>query len=132
MSTKKEVNEMIEKKHAIYSTNEYNSKIGGIDTEVIRYLKSFNIEFSSMLLNPNSVTYEDYDNGTHIFYQLPYKKGTKKPNFEYAWKFINNNKSNRIKFITCGNKPKMEYVQYPELVPWRNLMCIRVQKYPWN
>lgn len=126
--SKEILDKLIEKYHAIYEENNYNSWIGGIDYKRKRYLKSLNVIKSSMLMDPHSVKYSDYDNGTHIYYQLPYKKRTKEYNEAYGWAFVKNNESNRIKFITCGGNPKMEYVKNPEIVTWRGMKCIRVRK----
>lgn len=126
--SKEHVEKLIEKYHSRYTQNNYNYFTASINSTRRRYLIGLNNNEGSMLINPKSVKYKDYDIGNKIYYEFPYIKGTSKYNESWARKFVEKNESNRIKFITCGFKPKMIYVKNPIIMKWRDIQCIRVTK----
>ncbi len=126
--SRENVEKLIEKYHVRYTQNDYNSFTGSINCNRRRYLVGLNVNEGSMLIDPRSVKYKDYDVGDKIYYEIPYKKGTSKYNESWAKAFVINNKSNRIKFITCGINPTMIYVKNPIIMKWRDILCIYITK----
>lgn len=97
------------------------------------YLKldSLNVSEGSIVLNPKTLTYDDYETENFIYYEIPFIHGdpNNEYNKKYAWRFILTNKNKKIKFLTVGKKPKLDIVTlYPKIVEWKGRSCIKLDK----
>jgi hypothetical protein len=96
-----------------------------------RFLNSLNVGNGSIVLDPDTLRYDDYETNTSIYYELPFIKGKPSNGYheKFAWAFILTNKSKKIKFITVGKEPKLEIVTlYPKIVEWEGRKCIKLDK----
>ena len=116
----KDIEKLIEKKHAKYPD--------GINS---RYLVPLNVKEGSIVLDPNTLKYDDYETDENIYYEVPFVRGdhSNRYNEKYAWAFILNNENNKIKFIRVGISPKLEIVTlFPNIVEWKGRKCIKLNK----
>ena len=97
----------------------------------IRTLQSLNVKEASIVLDPNTITYDDYIIDDFILYEIPFIRGDPNDgyNTKYAWRFILTNKDKKIKFLTLGKEPKLDIVTlFPKIVEWNGRSCIKLDK----
>ena len=114
----RDIEKLIEDNHAIYHRGK-------------RFLNSLNVGEGSIVLDPNTLRYDDYETNTSIYYEVPFFEGDPSNGYheKFAWAFILTNKSKKIKFITVGKQPKLEIVTlYPKIIEWKGRKCIKLDK----
>ena len=88
----------------------------------IQRLMSLNVDGGSMVIDKNTIIYEDKNHKNSIFYEVPFYEGdpTKRYHIKWAWAFIKKNKNKKVKLLTVGSNPKLEYVTIESKIHEKN------------